>query len=207
MDQSTNPAAASADASHVNAAAPAANAGTPAPQGSPAVNPEALTLAELNQLTGRNFASKEAALKSITDTFKFATARVADIAAKATDAAQAVTGETVRKLTDTVEAQTKEMFYLQNPQYAPHRKLIDSMGKNPAEVVQSDVFKETFTNLSAHAETIKQKTVMESNPRIAAARDGIAKAADLKKSANGFVTPDVEKAVTDAVIDAFNLRG
>jgi uncharacterized protein YbjQ (UPF0145 family) len=193
-----NPAAAQPDASQLNAAAPAANVGTLA---APA-NAEALSLAELNQLLGRKFDSKESALKSIKDTFNFATTRVADITSKVDES----TKTELKRLSDTVEAQNKELFYTQNPQYAPHRKLIDSLGKVPGEVVNSDVFKDTFKTLQAHGETVKLKTVLESNPRLAASRDSMTKAADLKKANNGFVTPEVENLVTGAVLDAYGLR-
>lgn len=192
-----NPAAATVDPSQLNGAAPAANVGTPAP-----ANAGDLSLAELNQLLGRKFDSKESALKSIKDTFSFATTRVTDIASKVDE----TTKTELKRLSDTVEAQNKELFYTQNPKYAPHRKLIDSLGKVPGDVVNSDVFKETFTTLQAHGETVKLKTVLESNPRLAASRDSMTKAADLKKASNGFVTPEVERLVTESVLDAYGLR-
>lgn len=198
-----SPAAVTPDASQLNAAAPAANVGTPAPQAP--VTPQAadaLSLTELNSLLGRKFDSKESALKSIKDTYSFATTRVTDISK---EAAAAVSGE-LKKLGDTVEAQNKEMFYLQHPEHAPHRKLIDSLGKNPAEVVLTDVYKDTSTKLAAHDQTVKLKTVLESNPRLAAASDTLTKAADLKKAQNGFVTKSVEALVVQGVNEAFGLK-
>lgn len=198
-----SPAPATPDASQLNAAAPGANVGTPAPQAP--VTPqaaEALSLTELNSLLGREFKSKDSALKSIKDTFAFATTRVADISK---DAVAAVGGE-MKKLADTVEAQNKEMFYLQHPEYAPHRKLIDSLGKNPGEVVVSDIFKDTYGKLSEHEKTVKLKTVLESNPRLAAASDTLTKAADQLRSQGGIMTPGVEALVIKGVNEAYGLK-
>lgn len=182
---------------------PKANVGTPAPAATAAPAVESLTLAELNELTGRQFKTKDSALKSIKDTFVFATTRVTDVR----NQVEAQVATEMGKLRETVEAQNKEMFYVQNPQYAPHRKLIDSLGKNPGEVVNSDIFKDTYGKLAEHEKTVKLKTVLESNPRLASSRDNLSKAAELKQKSNGFVTEDVAKHATDAVIEAFNLRG
>lgn len=201
MDTTTNPPEAKPDASQLNAADPSGNAGTPAPS---AVSPQAaaaLTLTELNELTGRNFTSRESALKSIKDTFSFATTRLTDVENKVA----AVTAGEMGKLRESLDSQNKEMFYLQHPEYAPHRKLIDSLGKNPGDVVTSDVFKETYTKVSGYDQTVKLKTVLESNPRLASSRDSITKAADLKKANNGFVTADVEKLALQSVKDAYDL--
>lgn len=199
----TNPAAVLPDASQLNAAEPAANAGISAPQA--AVSPQAaaaLSLAELNELTGRNFTSKESALKSIKDTFTFATTRLTDVENKVA----AATANEMGKLRETLESQNKELYYVQHPELAPHRKLIDSLGKNPAEVVNSDIFKETFTKLAGYDATVKLKTVLESNPRLASSRDSITKAADLKRANNGFVTADVERLALQSVKDAYDLN-
>lgn len=197
-----NPASAQPDPSQLNGADPGANVGNQAPNAPSPQVVDALSLAELNQLLGRQFKDRDAALKSIQDTYKFATTRVNDIAGKMDETTK---GE-LKRLNDTVETQNREMFYIQNPQYAPHRKLIDSLGKNPGEVVTSDTFKETFVKLEEHGKTVKLRTVLESNPRLAASRDSMSKAIDLKKANNGFVTEEVESLVTGAVLDAYGLR-
>ena len=196
-----NTGSATADVSQLNTPAPETNVGSPAP--APASQtPETMSLAELNSLLGREFKSKDSALKSIQDTYKFATTRIADV--EKTFAEKST--QEYKKLAEGFEAQQREMFFLQNPQFAPHRKLIESLGKTPSEVVNSDIFKETFSKLSEHDKTVKLKTVLESNPRLAASNDGFKKAVELKTQ-HGKVTSDVEKLVTDAVIDAYGLRG
>lgn len=194
MDTTINPGGATADASQLNAAVPPSNAGVPVP--------EALTLPELNQLLGRDFKSKDSALKSIGDTFKFATTRVADV----TKVAEAKVDENYKKLAEGFEAQSREMFFLQHPEHAPNRKLIESLGSNPSDVVNSDVYKEVSGKLSEHDKTVKLKTVLESNPRLAASRDNMTKAADLKKSNNGFMSEEIENLVTKGVNEAFGLN-
>lgn len=200
-----NPDGALPGESQLNPSEPASNVGTPAP-GATTPTPsqvEALSLTELNSLTGREFKSKESALKSIKDTYTFATTRITDVH----NQVAAQVGEKYEKLSEDFAAQQREMFFLQNPQYAPHRKLIENLGKNPIDVVQSEIFKDTFNKLSDHDKTVKLKTVLESNPRLAASRDSLTKAADLKKSQNGFVTEEVERLATASVLDAFGLRG
>lgn len=197
----TNPGDVQPGGAQLTPSDPLPNAGNPAPQTQAAPAVESMTLAELNELTGRTFKTKESALKSIRDTFSFATARLTDVENKV----KAGTEAEMRRLNDTLEAQNRDMFYLNNPLYAPHRKLIDSLGKNPAEVITTDLFKDTFAKLTEHEKTVKLKTVLESNPRLAASRDSMTKAAELKKTQNGIVTAEVESLVTKSVIDAFGL--
>lgn len=158
-----------------------------------------LTLAEINQRVGRDFKDKDTALKALEDTFKFVSTRKTDLETKV----KSEVDETYKKLAQDFASQQREMFYLQHPEYASQRKLIESMGANPQDVVQSDVFKDAFNKLSEYDKTVKLKTVLESNPRIAASKDSFTKAAELKSKQNGVVNEAVERLVTKAVQDAF----
>lgn len=163
----------------------------------------AMTLSELNEYLGKNFRTKETALKALKDTFSFVGRRVEDI--KNEVKAELGKDDRFDKLSEQLSLERKERFFLVNPQFVPHRKLIESLGSDPEKVVQTDTFKDVFNRLEEHGRTSKLRTVLESNPRLASSRDNLTKARDLKKAA-GKVTEEVESLVTGAVIDAYGLN-
>lgn len=201
MSDPNNPGEGLPDGSQLNPSDPKPNVGNPAPQPS---SPETMTLAEINTFLGRNYKDKTSALQGLKETYTFVNKRKEDIEneVKATIQKDNQVGDLAKEL----ENQRKELFYFQNPQYAPHRKLIESLGNDPHKVVQGEVFKETFSKLEEHGKTARLKTVLESNPRLASSRDNLSKAAELKKQQNGFITEEVANLATRAVIEAFGLE-
>lgn len=183
-------------ASQLNAADPNAAVGTVATG-----DASQLSLSELNTLTGKQYTSKESALKSIKDTFSYVGMKKEDIAK---EIASSSNNDAVTKELASIR---KDMFYKDNPDYAPYRNLIEKVGGTPAEVVNSAEFKDVFTKAKGYDESAKLKTVLESNPRIASSRDSITKARDLQATggSNPQTKAQVEKLATDAVKDAFGL--
>lgn len=181
------------DASQLNA---------PDAQGTVRSETEALTLDELNQALGKNFTDKASALKSFKDTFSFVGKRVEDVKKEVLGEIQ--NESRIDQLAKELEIERKERFYDRNPQYASLRKVIEKLGSNPADVVQSEEFKEIYTKVSGFDESQKLKTVLESNPRLTSSRDALSKAQELMTT--GRNKDEAEALVARAVIDALDLK-
>lgn len=165
---------------------------------------EALSLAEINEHLGKQFPTKEAAIKAFKDTFSYVGKKKEDIER---EVRQSINTDTrIDTLAKELEAERKERFFDRNPQYAEPtvRKLIESIGGNPADVVNREEFKQVFEKVSGYDKSVKLKTVLESNPRITESRDSLAKAAEIRNK-TGQVTREVEKHALDAVKAAFEM--
>jgi hypothetical protein len=154
----------------------------------PAVSVEALTLDELNAFTGKNFPTKESALKSIKDTYKAVVQRP--------QVPQSVPQIDPNQYVSRSEFE-QASFYANNPDYKTHSELISALaaqsGKPLHEVVQMDSFKTVFEKVKA-ADAIEQsKSVLHTNPRLGHVTDKITQAREAIKSG------DVHTARTSAV--------
>lgn len=137
-----------------------------------AVAPASLTLEELEQTLGKKFPDKETALKSLKDTFSYVGKKKEDIA-KEIGVEQKVSSvelELAKLRTD--------MWFKDNPDHAPFREIIEKLGTNPNEVIASEAYKAVFTKAKGYDELQSRRTVLESNPRIAASKDTLAKATE-----------------------------
>lgn len=181
------------------------------PASAPAAGPDGMTLAELNALTGKSFPTKDAALKSIKDTFSYVGKKKEDVRAEVL--AEISTTNSNEALSGQIAELRKEAFFDKNPQYADPevRSLINKLGANPAEVVNTPEFKAIFTKVAGYNDGVKLKTVLESNPRIATSRDNLSKAAELQQnvmksgSYSGAGRDQVETLAVGAVKAAFGL--
>ncbi len=172
-NQDYSPSNPSPDATHVDAAGGAEN-----------VNPNALTLAELNVLLGREYKDKESALKGIKDTYSFVGKKV-EASASPTPATPFASAQDVKVLQE-------ELFYSQNPDYKDYRKTIAMMGTNPAEVVNSEAFKILWDKIKVADDASSKRSVVSSSPRLAqtqTAMDEAVRVANATRSAES--TADV----------------
>jgi len=154
---------------------------------------EALTLDELNATLGKKFTSREAALKSLKDTFSYVGKKKEDIAPKI-DPNQYISR-------DQYET---DMFYSQNPDLSKPeiRKVIDSMAKaeglRPKDVVELDLFKSIYSKVKGYDESQNLRSVLETNPRLSSVRDSFSQAQEALKSGN---KETAEALITRAVLD------
>ncbi len=193
------------DGSQLNPADPSSTVGNGTGTGTaPAQSVEALSLAEINKQLGKNFPTKESALKALSDTFSYVGKKKEDIEKEVRGAIN--TDTRIDTLAKELEAERKERFFDKNPQYADPavRKLIETIGGNPSEVVNREEFKTVFEKVSGFDKSTKLKTVLESNPRMASSRDNLTKARDIVKN-TGQVTHDVQNLAVNSVKDAFGL--
>lgn len=165
---------------------------------------EALSLAEISKSLGKNFSSKESALKAISDTFSYVGKKKEDIEKEVRSTVQ--TDDRISKLAQELEIERKERFFDKNPQYADPavRKLIETIGGNPSDVVNREEFKTVFEKVSGYDKSTKLKTVLESNPRMTSSRDNLTKASEIIGK-TGQVTHEVQNLAVNAVKDAYGL--
>ena len=172
---------------------------------------DALTLDQINEATGRNYKDIDTALKSLKDTRVEATK--AGEYKKALDAL--ATGES-SELAEQVKALREDNFYSKNPQYEGVRDLINQMGGDPQEVVQTDAFKSAFEKISGYEKTQSTKSVLETNPRIGQVKSKMTDAREaIEQSRDALAKGDVAGSVAaheaaantaiDSVIDAYDI--
>lgn len=158
---------------------------TPA-DGGTAVAQDSLTLAELNQFLGKEFKDKDSALKAVKDTYSYVGKRKEDIAAEIANAQQAPSAQDPN-LNSKVQKLEEELFYTQNPQFKGLKDLISTMGNDPAEVVETDAFKNVFEKVTVADEVEQKKSVVSSSPRLAQAKSTLDSAVEIANARNSTV--------------------
>lgn len=107
---------------------------------------ENLTLEELNTTLGKNFTTKEGALKAMKDTFAYVGKKSEPMTSK----------EELQKL-------RTDMFFMQNNEYQQARPILEALSKanniSLEEASNMDVFKDTFAKIKSASEDTKP-TVM-----------------------------------------------
>lgn len=155
---------------------------------------DALSLNELNSFLGKNFTSKESALKSLKDTFSYVGRKAEDITPKI-DPNQFISREQYEQ----------DMFYSRNAEYSTPevREIIDAMAKakgmSPKDVVTSDTFKAVFSKVKGYDESQGLRSVLETNPRLASTRDSFTRGAENLQAGNKDAG---ESLITKAVLDS-----
>jgi len=122
--------------------------------------PEALTLAEINEITGMSYKSKEAALKSIKD-MKSMAGKAADLSGKSVD---------IATLQAKVEELTEREFVARNPQVETNLEVLKLIAKGAGVSLQEAAELPQFKSLTvaqAGSETVTKRTIASSNNRIA----------------------------------------
>lgn len=159
---------------------------------------DALSLAALNQSLGKDFKDLPTALKSIKDTYNYV-GKAGQAEKELKKIKEAATGGDQSKLEEQLKEIRKDMFFDKNPEFKEHRKLIEKLGGDPAEVVNSEEFKTIFEKAKGFDETQKLKTVLNSNPRIAQATDKLTQA---KKLQDQGQTDEAASMVVKGVLEA-----
>lgn len=161
---------------------------------------DSLTLAELEAVLGKKFPNKEKALKALRDTNSYVGAKK-----------DKVKEEILQEIGDRfipADRYHEDMFFARNTQYnTPEiKEVINAMakanGQSPEQVVNSDTFKRVFDSFSGFEQIQKQKTVLQSNPRIASSKNHLESAVKAAQEGNIEAT---EKSVVNAVKEAFEL--
>lgn len=160
---------------------------------------DSISLKEINEFLGKNYKDKEGALKSLKDTFSFVGKKVeAPKPVEGKETKPDATAEFAKQLRELKD----QLFYSENPDYKPYKSVISKMGDNPSDVVQTDEFKTIFDKASGFDKIQKQKTVLETNPRIGTVRNKLQEAQD---SASKRDYNSAGKLATEAVLEAYGL--
>lgn len=178
-----------------------ADGNVPAADGGAAVVSDTLTLAEMNQVLGKDFKDKDTALKALKDTFSYVGKRKEDIAAEVAKAQQPQPPAADPTLASTVHELKTQLFYTQNPQFKGYEDVIKAMGSDPAEVVGTDVFKKVFEKGQVADEVEQKKSVVSSSPRLAQQKSALEDAVNIANS-RGSTGEDVALALVRGMKEA-----
>lgn len=164
----------------------------------------------VKNLTGKEFPTNEAAIKSLQDTYKWGSELSQKVKTLETENEQlktagAATPELAKTVADLARTVQEGAFYQQHPEFnTPAIKaLITDMGGNPSEVIQKDSFKAAAAALKTTSEMDASKSVLHTNPRLGQVQDTMTKAQDALKTGNDVAAGD---AATQAVMDAFGMQ-
>lgn len=171
---------------------------------------DAISLSELNQLLGKNFPSKDAALKSIKDTTRYVgkvgqlEKQLAQVGTNLTQETAMPDNEVLSKVRQ-LEAQVEETnFFAEHPEFKEYKDSLRSMremtGKPLTELATSEAFKPFLEKARAHDEQQKKRSVLESTPRLGQVRDKIKEAKEMADKGN---FPAAEEAAVNAVVESF----
>lgn len=143
-----------------------------------------LTLNELEGVLGKKFPTKEAALKSIKDTYSYVGKKKDTIAKEVKDEAIDPNKFISR------EQYEQDMFYSKNPEFdSPEiKKVLESIAKSDGvsvrEAANSDAFKSIFSAVSKVKQDEQTKSVLSTNPRLAASKNKLQEAQDARSAGN-----------------------
>ena len=159
-----------------------------------------MSLKDINETLGKDFPSKEAALKSIKDTYSYIGKK------QEANKSEVDTSNFIDK--DRYET---DMFFAQHKNYAEYKDVIMDMkkeGQPVQEVVESESFKKVFDKVSKFDEIEQSRSVLQSNPRLGQITDKISDAREkLVKSKQAMAIGDSvasENAFNAAKEDAVN---
>jgi hypothetical protein len=117
---------------------------------------DAISLKELKDVLGKEFLTKDAALKAVKDTFSY-------VGKKETPK------EVTKSSSSEIEELKSELFFTQNPDLKDTRPILEALAmKNSQslrEVAESDYFKDTLTKIKGFAENQEKRTVTEGGRR------------------------------------------
>lgn len=162
---------------------------------------DSLTLAELEQHLGKQFPTKEAALKAFKDTFAYVGKKMEDVKKELQSQLDPSTFASKEELQKTRD----ELYYSKHPELDSYKSLIEDMrkpGETIDQVVSKDTFKGIFDKVKAHDEMQKSKSVLQSNPRLGQVTDKISQAREALSKGD---TNTASKNAISAVLDAYEM--
>lgn len=179
----------------------------------------------LGQTLGKSFASDEAALKAVKDTFGYVGRKAEDAVRQM--ASDPLFSEDVRKMlgvdgapsankeansVDTSKFISKDqyeqdLFFSKNPGYEEYKDLLKGLSAaNNVSLVEAanlETFKKVYTKAQAYDEVQKSKSVLETNPRLGHVTDKLSKAREHVASGNMVAA---QSDAVAAVLDAYGMK-
>lgn len=154
-------------------------------EGNEESNVDNLNLSELNTLLGKDFQTKEAALKSIKDTFNYVGKKPKDVEKDLKDK-----GYMTRE-------EAENLFFLRDhPEHSNNKDILEALAiKNNvtiSEAAKLPAYTKLFEASAKYQEHQSNQSVMDSNPRIAEMKERIDSVREMQRSG------DVEGARAEA---------
>lgn len=169
----------------------------------------ALTLEEVAKTLGKDFKDKESFLKSVKDTYAYVgkagqdSKKLKELEMKLSAKEEVKAIDQTGSLANELRALKNDLFYRDNPQYASYRGVIEKIGGNPADVVNSAEFKPFIEKAIGYDKVQQNRSVLESNPRIAASSSKLQDAAKAMRSGQHDAAAD---SVASAVMEAYGIN-
>jgi hypothetical protein len=158
------------------------------------------TLAELNTQLGKEFKNKDAALKALKDTFSFVGKAGQQKAPEATPQPKADAATPKYATKDEVE---NMFFYRDNPQFAEHREILESLAatkKIPlSEVIKDSSFSSIFEKAQEGDKARNSKSVVQSGSRLGVSSDVVKEAREIAKSNPSKAVEGLTAALTKSI--------
>lgn len=133
---------------------------------------EQFTLSELKTALGRDYSSKDEALKALKETFSYvgkAGQLEKELELRTKELAAATTPSATSGLAKQVDELSRELkaikFYEANPALKEHADIISALGPNPEEAIKSPAWRKISEHLTGGT-TEQRPSVMPSSPRI-----------------------------------------
>lgn len=134
-------------------------------------NADALTLSEINEITGKQYKDKSTALKSLKDMSSQA-GKAADLEGKLKKAESepSSTEDEIKALKEQIAQNQTDMFFAENPDHKSNRELLEALavkhGVSVREAADLDSYKSLQESLKAGKEAQSKRTVADSNKRV-----------------------------------------
>jgi hypothetical protein len=116
-----------------------------------------LTLAEINDLLGKQYKDKATALKSLKD--------MSSMAGKAADLSGRKDDQEISTLKAEMEAIRLDSWFTKNPEHEPNRKILAALAKANNTTIEKAVELEEYQEISKRTSKPERRTVVDSKSR------------------------------------------
>lgn len=157
---------------------------------------EGFSLDELNAVLGKNFETKDAALKSIKDTQSFVGKKSEDVEKELKDK-----GYLSR------EDLENELFFRDNPDHADNKALLEALAAKEGTTLkaasESDAYKGIYEKAANYEKSESKKSVLNPSPRLKQAVERTANVQELQQAGN---LEGAQSEAAKAVMEAFDIE-
>lgn len=153
---------------------------------------EALSLEDLNKHLGKDFKTKDAALKALKDTFSYVGKKEEN-----------VEKELREKGFMTREELENEFFFRDNPQHSGNQDILRAIAKDQgislAKAAQTESYKKLYEASAKYEEFQSSQSVMDSNPRIAEQKERLEGVRELALKDKDAAAQEAARIVLDSL--------
>ena len=171
---------------------------------------EMFNLSEINTLLGRNYSSKDVALKSIKETYSY-TGKVGQlqkqVEALSSGSQQPQASNELESTVKALQVQLEEStFFAERPELKEYattlREARATSGKSLADIASSEAYKSLFEKALAQDAVQKKRAVLDPTNRLGTVKNKMSDAREALKSGN---VDGARSGAVESVLEAYNL--